>query len=146
MPDDVAPSNVNRSISLAGTSIAIFTFTLTFLFPRTATGEVNAAIFQVALGVMAVATFSFLVSTLEYYSASLAGPLSNELRGGHLRRGQTLWFIGYTLLFLAPSLILVSVGLLIVGGVWVALWLVYLLVAARYIPRYPTADNSAGAP
>lgn len=136
MLEDVGPSNVNRSISLAGTSIAIFTFTLTFLFPRTATGEVNAAIFQVALGVLAVATFSFVVATLEYYSSSLAGRLSDELRATHLGRGQRLWSIGYTLLFVAPSVILASVGLFLVAGVWFALWLVYLVVAARYVPRY----------
>ncbi len=141
MPDDVGPSNVTRSISLAGTSIAIFTFTLTFLFPRIATGEVNGAIFQVALGVMAVATFSFVVATLEYYSSTLAGHLSDDLRAAHLRRGQALWSIGYTLLFLVPSVILVSVNLLLVGAVWFTLWLVYLVVAIRYVPRYSSTGR-----
>jgi hypothetical protein len=34
MGDDLAAANVNRSYSLAATSIAIFTFTLVFLYPR----------------------------------------------------------------------------------------------------------------
>ena len=34
MGDELATSNVNRSYSLAATSIAIFTFVLFFLYPR----------------------------------------------------------------------------------------------------------------
>ena len=34
MGDDLASANVNRSYSLAATSIAIFTFTLFFLVPE----------------------------------------------------------------------------------------------------------------
>ena len=34
MGDDLAAANVNRSYSLAATSIAIFTFMLIFLYPR----------------------------------------------------------------------------------------------------------------
>jgi len=41
MGDGLASSNVNRSYSLAATCIAIFTFTLIFLYPRFASGEVN---------------------------------------------------------------------------------------------------------
>ena len=47
--------------------------------------------------------------------------------------------MGYTLLFLDPSLILFSVGLLHVGSVWLALWLVYAIFAIRYFPRVQTA-------
>jgi hypothetical protein len=90
---------------------------------------------------MAFATFSFVLATLEYYSSSLAARLNDELRASHLRRGQTLWSIGYTLLFLAPSVILASVNLLLVGGLWFGLWLVYLVVAIRYIPRYPSTSD-----
>jgi len=39
MGDDLAGANVNRSYSLAGTSIAIFTFSLFFLFPKFVSGE-----------------------------------------------------------------------------------------------------------
>ena len=57
MGDELATSNVNRSYSLAATSIAIFTFVLFFLYPRFASGEINALLFQVTLVVMGVATF-----------------------------------------------------------------------------------------
>ena len=68
MGDDLAASNVNRLHSLAATSIAIFTFMLIFLYPRFASGEVNAWLFQATLVVMGVATFSFVFASF-YYSA-----------------------------------------------------------------------------
>jgi hypothetical protein len=44
--------------------------------------------------------------------------------------------------FLDPTLILFSVGLLVVGSAWFALWLVYLLFVIRYFPRVQTAQKS----
>ena len=60
MGDELAAGNVNRSYSLAATSIAIFTFMLFFMYPRFVSGEINALLFQAALVVMSVATFSFV--------------------------------------------------------------------------------------
>jgi hypothetical protein len=57
----------------------------------------------------------------------------------YARRGDRLWLLGYTLLFLVPSLILFSVELLIVGSAWLALWLAYLLFVIRYFPKVQTA-------
>jgi len=71
MGDEVASSNVNRSYSLAATSIAIFTFMLFFLYPRFKGGEINAWLFQVLLVVMGVATFSFVFASF-YYLRRLA--------------------------------------------------------------------------
>ena len=49
MADDLAAANVNRSYQLAASSIAIFTFLLFFLYPRFASGEVDALRFQATL-------------------------------------------------------------------------------------------------
>lgn len=38
-------------------------------------------------------------------------------------------FLGYTMMFLAPSLVLFLLGLPAVASVWLALWLVYRLQA-----------------
>ena len=59
MGDDLAAANVNRSYQLAASSIAIFTFLLFFLYPRFASGQVDALPFQATLLVMGVVTFSF---------------------------------------------------------------------------------------
>jgi hypothetical protein len=142
MGDDLAASNVNRSYSLAATSIAIFTFVLIFLYPRFTSGEVNALLFQTTLVVMGVATFSFVFASFHYYGSSLGGRIEDAERVRYARRGDRFWLLGYTLLFLDPSLILFSVGLLAVGSAWLALWLVYVLFVIRYFPRVQTARKS----
>ena len=142
MGDDLAVSNANRSYSLAATSIAIFTFMLIFLYPRFASGEVSALLFQATLVVMGVATFSFVFASLHYYGSSLGGRIDDVERARYSRRGDRFWLLGYTLLFLDPSLILFSVGLVVVGSVWFALWLVYVLFVIRYFPRVQTSQKS----
>ena len=142
MGDELATSNVNRSYSLAGTSIAIFTFMLFFLYPRFARGEINGWLFQVTLVVMGVATFSFVFASFYYYSASLGSGIDRAERARYSRRGDRFWLLGYTLLFLAPCLILFTVALLAVGCTWLALWLVYLLFMIRHFPRVQTAPKS----
>ena len=143
MGDELATSNVNRSYSLAATSIAILTFVLFFLYPRFASGEINALLFQVTLVAMGVATFSFVFASLYYYFSSLGSRIDDAERALYSWRGDRFWLLGYTLLFLAPSLILFSVGLLAVGSVWFALWVVYLLFVIRYFPKIPTARKSS---
>ena len=142
MGDDLAASNVNRSYSLAATSIAIFTFMLIFLYPRFASGEINAVVFQATVVVMAVATFSFVFASHYYYGASLGGRIDGAERAVYSRRGDRFWLLGCTLLFLNPSLILFSVGLLVVVSAWFALWLVYVLFVIRYFPRVQTSQKS----
>ena len=141
MGDDLAASNVNRSYSLAATSIAIFTFMLIFLYPRFANGEVNATLFQTTLVVMGVATFSFVFASFYYYGASLGGRIDDAERARYARRGDRFWVLGYSLLFLDPSLILFAVGLVVVGAAWLALWLVYVIFVMRNFPRVVTSKR-----
>ena len=137
MSVELANANVNRSYTLAATCIAIFTFTMIFLYPRFASGEVNPLLFQATLAVMGVATFSFVFSSLLYYRCSI-GPMDEMERAVYSRRGDRFWLLGYTLLFLDPSLVLFSVGLLAIGGFWFVLWLVYLLFVIPYFPKVQT--------
>ena len=139
MGDDLATANVNRAYSLAATSIAIFTFMLIFLYPRYASGEVNPLLFQATLVVMGVATFSFVFAAFFYYGSSLGGQFDDVERAVYSRRADRLWLLGYSLLFLDPSLILLSVGLLGVASAWFALWLAYVMLVVRYFPRVQTA-------
>ena len=138
MGEDLAGANVNRSYTLAASSIAIFTFTLFFLYPRFINGEANAVLFKATIVVLAATTFSFVFASLYYYRSSLSGRNDNSEQVLFSRRGDRFWLLGYTLLFLAPSLILFSLGLLSVGCVWLGLWLVYLVFVIRYFPRVQT--------
>ncbi len=141
MRDDLAAANVNRTYQLAASSIAIFTFLLFFLYPRFASGEVDALRFQATLLVMGVATFSFAFASFYYYGASLGGRIDDADRTRYSRRGDRLWLLGCIFLFLAPSLILFTVRLLAVASAWFALWLVYLLFVIRYFPRVQTGGK-----
>jgi hypothetical protein len=143
MGDDLQASNVNRAYSLAATSIAIFTFVLIFLYPKYITGDADALLFQATLMVLGVAAFSFVFASLSYYGASL-DRLDADDRTRYSRRGDRFWLVGYTLLFLDPSLILFSVGLASVGAVWLVLWLVYVVFVVRLFPRVQTAGRADG--
>ena len=142
MADDLAAANVNRSYQLAASSIAIFTFLMFFLYPRYASGEIDAVRYQATLIVMGVATFSFAFASFYYYGASLGGRIDDTERTRYSLRGDRFWLLGTVLLFLTPSMILFTVRLLAVASAWFALWLVYVLFVARYFPRVRTRGKS----
>ena len=143
MGDDLAAANVNRSYSLAATTIAIFTFSLIFLYPRFRSGEVSPVLFQLTLVVMAIATFSFVFASFYYYCSSVGGRIDDAERALYSRRADRCWLVGYTLLFLDPSLILLAIRLFLVAAAWFALWLVYVLFVIRYFPKVQTVRQSS---
>jgi len=132
MANELAAANVTRTYALGGTSIAIFTFTLFFLYPRYAQNELIALLFQATLLVLGTATFSFAFASFYYYAASVGGRIEDS------RRADRFWLVGYTMLFLAPSLVLFSIRLFPVGSVWLAFWLAYVLFVARNFRRVAT--------
>jgi hypothetical protein len=138
MPSDLASANANRAYSMAGTSIAIFTFMLVFLYPRFESGQLDSLLFQSALVVMGLATFASVVASFHYYGAALEARLDEPTRAMLGRRGDLFWFVGYSLLFLAPCLVLFGIGLVVVGGVWLALWIGYMVFALVNFPRVVT--------
>ena len=138
MGDELAVANVNRSYSLAAISIAIFTFMLLFMYPKFVSGEISPFLFQAALIVMAVATFSFVFASFYYYCSSLGSRIDDAERALYSRRADRFWLLGYTLLFLDPSLVLFSVRLIVVAFTWLVLWLVYLVFVIRYFPKVQT--------
>ena len=142
MGDEVATHNVNRSYSLGATSIAILTFTLFFLYPKFAKGEINAWLFQATLVVMGVATFSFVFASFYYYGSSLGSRIDDAELALYSLRGDRFWLLGYTLLFLDPSLVLFSVRLYAVACTWLVLWLAYLVFVIRFFPKVVTARVS----
>ena len=141
MAEDLAAANVNRAYQLAASSIAIFTFLLFFLYPRFLNGDVHPLPYQATLIVMGVATFSFAFASFYYYGASLGGRIDDADRSRFSRRGDHIWLLGCVLLFLAPSLILVTVRLYAVASVWFGLWLIYVTFVIRNFSRVRTAHN-----
>ena len=141
MGDDLASANVNRTYSLGATSLAIFTFTMVFLYPRYLSGDANPLLFQATLIVMGVATFSLVFASFHYYGSSLPDRINDAERATYSRRGDRFWVLGSTLLFLAPSMVLFTISLNLVGAAWLALWLVYLLFLGRTFPRVVTTPR-----
>lgn len=139
MGEDLAGANVNRTYILSGTNIAIFTFMLFFLYPRFESGKIDATLFQFTLVVMGLAAFSFVFATLHYYRCSLSGQMSESEGKTYARRADLFWLLGYTMMFLAPSLVLFLLGLFAVASVWLGLWVVYLFFAIRYFPKVQTS-------
>jgi hypothetical protein len=104
-------------------------------------GEVNPVLFHATLITMGVTTFSFVFSAFFYYGSSLGGRVDDPERVTYARNGDRMWLLGYSLLFLVPSLILFTVRLVAVGAVWLVLWLVYVVFVARYFPRVVTRQK-----
>ena len=142
MREDLAAVNVTRTYTLAASNIAIFTFMLFFLYPRFESGRISPLMFQFTLTAMGVATFSLVFATLHYYRCSLGGRMSDMERTLHARRADRFWLLGYTTMFLAPSLVLFMIGLRAVAFIWLAFWLVYLFFVFRYFPRIETPRES----
>ncbi len=126
---NAAESNVNRTWAFAGTGMAIFTFTLVFLYPRFSTGAIDPTLFQISLAVIGLAIFSFVFSMISYYIQTLALTLGIAQPEKYGQRGESLWLIAFSLLLLEPSLILFTVGLAIIGFLLLALWIVYFIYA-----------------
>ena len=138
MREDVAAVNVTRSYTLAGTNLAIFTFMLFFLYPRFESARINPVLFQATLIAMGVASFSLVFATLHYYWCSLGGRMNDIDRTRLARRADRFWLLGYTTMFLAPSLVLFLIRLHLVASVWLAFWLLYLFFVIRYFRKFRT--------
>jgi hypothetical protein len=142
MGDGLAAANVNRSYSLAATSIAIFTFVLFFLYPQFARGEIDGLLLQATLVVLGLATFSFTFASFYYYAASFGDRMDDAERTRYSLRGDRFWLLGCALLFFAPSLVVFSIRLLGVAIAWLALWLVYMFFVIHHFPRVQTTRKS----
>ena len=144
MADDLAGANVNRTYTLAAINTAIFSFMLFFLFPRFERGEVNSLFFQLILVAMGVATFSLVTAAFLYYQASLSRGGREAERARISRRADQFWLVGYTVMFLAPSLVLFLIGLSAVASIWFGFWLVYFVFVMRTFAKVQTPRAPGG--
>jgi pheromone shutdown protein TraB len=123
-------ANENRSLTagLGGTSIAILTFVLIFLYDRAASGAINDLLFQWTLLNIVVSLFLISLSSVNYWFVMEALRTNHPGAPRYLRRADGFFAASLVLLLLEPTLILVTVGLYYVGGAALALWLVGMVV------------------
>src|SRR5438445_10331507 len=131
--NEIANLYVGRVVTLVGTSIAIFTFLLFFLYPRFASGEIDPVLFQLTLIVIGMAIFSLVYAGLYFYTLTLPYSLDPAESGAIQRRGDLFWLVGYSALLLEPTLILRTVRLLVVALVCLTPWLSYVYLT---LPEY----------
>ncbi len=123
---EIASANVNRNITLAGTSVAIFTFLLFFLYPRYRSGEIDPTLFQFTIAVIVTVIFTLVISVLYYYARVVEEYVKRKELNVLLGVPDAIWLVGYTLLLLMPSLILFTIMLPIVAVYGLILWFLYL--------------------
>lgn len=121
-----ANQDVGRSVSLVGMTIATFTFLLTFLYPRYVSGTIDPTLFQISIGTIGFGIFFLVNAGLDFYIAALPWSGTSDKGDRFRRRGDLFWLVGYSLLLLEPSLVLLTFNLLLVGLVWLGLWTWYL--------------------
>jgi len=138
---DLANANVNRNITLAGTSVAIFTFLLFFLYPRYISGEINSILFQFTLAIIVSVIFSLVNSATYYYGTTLTLSLTPGQVTAMFGKAEAFWLVGYSLLLLEPGLILFTVNLPVVGVYALTLWFSYLYLTGSNLRSRPRKDE-----
>jgi hypothetical protein len=123
-------ANENRSLTagLGGTTIAILTFVLIFLYDRAAAGQVNNLLFQGTLLIIVISLSLISLSSLNYWFVMEALRTSPSRATHYQLRADQLFASSVVLLLLEPTLILFTVQLYYVGFVALALWAVGIAV------------------
>jgi len=135
-PDlDLAAANVTRAGTLLGSTIAVFTFLLFFLYPRFSTGQIDPVLFQITLTIIVLTILSFSLCALFCYRIGVLNMTSTEKRAS-MQTGAILWIIGTLLAVLEPALILFTIGLTVVGVIALGAWLLYTFFVLRDARRY----------
>ena len=131
---NAATSTRSLTGGLAGTSIAILTFVLIFLYPRWTSGEINGLLFQATLLNIVLAVFLMSISTVLFWMVMEAILARHPLAPGLIRGAEGTFVVSTILLLLEPALILFTVQVNYVAAVALALWLAAIVVIA--LARY----------
>src|SRR2546427_5737442 len=122
---DYVTSNLNRSVTLIGSNLAIFTFVLIFLFPRYASNQLNGVLFQATLTSSLLAIFLFGISGILYFEVVAMAKASVETKMQLVRRDDLFFVVSLLLATTEPALILFTLGLPGVGIIATVLWTLY---------------------
>jgi len=122
---DYVTSNLNRSVALIGSNLAIFTFVLIFLFPRYASNQLNGVLFQATLTSSFLAIFLFGIAGVHYFEVVAMAKAIVETKMQLVRRGDLLFVVSLLLATAEPALILFTLGLTGVGIIAAVLWTLY---------------------
>ncbi len=128
-------SLVNRSITIAGTCLAIFTFVLFFLYPRFLSGEVNPWLFQLTLTSIVLAVFSFTFSGMYFYGGM--GAREAKARKKWFARGNIAFLAGIFFITVMPVLILFTLNIEPVALIALVIFAFYIYEILRQNREMP---------
>src|SRR5207245_10319459 len=127
---DLAASNVNRAGTVLGSTIAVFTFLLFFLYPRYSSGQIDTILFQITLTTVVLTILSFSLCVLFWYRIGVLRMSSVEERAS-MRTGTLSWVVGTLFLVLEPALLLFTIRLQVVGVVALVACVYYVFFSWR---------------
>ncbi len=131
MDPDYVTSNLNRSVTLIGSNLAIFIFVLIFLFPRYASNQLNGVLFQASLTASLLTIFLFGISGVYYFEVVAMAKASVETKTRLVQRGDLLFVVSLLFATAEPALILFTLGLIVVGVIATVLWTLYAVFLIR---------------
>ena len=94
---DFVASTLNRTVTLIGSNLAIFTFVLVFLFPHYASNQLNGVLFQVTLTTTLLTIFLFGISGVYYLEVVGVAKTSIARKRVLVRRGDSLFVVSLML-------------------------------------------------
>ena len=116
---------------MVGSSMAVFTFLLFFLYPRFSSGQIDPVLFQITLALIVFTIFSFGFSGLYYYGLVGISKMSTAKKQSYFRRANLFFVLGLLFAVAEPALILFTIGLTVLGVVALTLWLLYTYFIVR---------------
>lgn len=120
--------------ALGGTSVAIFTFLLFFLYPRYVAGEVDATLFQLTLLAILVCVYLLVFASWFFFLFTETLGVEEERPMRYLDRANACFAVAVIILTVTPTLVLFTVNLLALGLTGLMMWLIYLGFFLREFP------------
>jgi O-antigen/teichoic acid export membrane protein len=143
---ELATSNVNRAATLVGSSMAVFTFLLFFLYPRFSSGQIDPILFQITLALIVFTIFSFGFSGLYYYGLVGISKLCTAKKQSYFGRANLFFVLGLLFAVAEPALILFTVGLTVLGLAALFLWLLYTYFIVRQATELSNRERGTPVP
>jgi O-antigen/teichoic acid export membrane protein len=133
--DETATSSLGRALALVGSSMAIFTFLLFFLYPMYQQHVIDPTLFQVLVALIISTIFSFALSGNFYFRIIGIPKISVANKQAYLRRGRALFVLGLVFALSEPALILFTIGLALVGVIATGLWLLFTVPLLLHVKQ-----------
>jgi uncharacterized membrane protein len=113
---------------LAGTSVAIFTFSLFFLYPQFVSGNASPIFFRLAVGNIVVSLFFFTYAGTFYYLVAEGYAKDADRPIVYFVRADRCAVVALALFVLSAALVLYAINLADLGSIALGLWLVNIVV------------------